>query len=100
MSGRRASARLTPEAAQDYDDILLGSLEFFGYEQTRSYQFILDTGIATIGRFPFAGVQVFGTYRRKLVGSHALYYQVEEHEVVVIRILHQKRNVGLPDLAQ
>src|SRR5687768_8691284 len=95
MSARRRRFVLTPEARSDLSDILLYTEQQWGLAQLRSYNAQLKAAFAQVARFPGLGNlrPDFGSgIRGHRVGHHVVIYQPSDTEVLILRILHVRRD--------
>jgi toxin ParE1/3/4 len=94
MSTPDHKLRFTYAAREDFDSILFHSSTKWDPEQADRYEAAIWEVILEIVAFPESGNAVisrFPGYRRRIVGRHAIYYQVRDGEVIVERILHEKQ---------
>jgi toxin ParE1/3/4 len=107
------TARLTPQAEQDIDQILDHTLSTFGIAQFRKYQSLLDRAIADIAETPFRPgsnarpelgerhrswhVQLTG--KRHGAAAHIIFYFCVTanpgSDIVILRILHERMDPEL-----
>jgi toxin ParE1/3/4 len=107
------TARLTPQAARDIDQILDYTLNAFGISQFRRYQSLLNQAIADIAETPLRGgskkraelgdnhrswhIQLTG--KRQGSASHIIFYYClspdPATDIVVLRILHESMDPKL-----
>lgn len=83
---------VTPRAASDLIGIWLYTSEEWGVDQADKYLDQLDAGMKQLVDHPSPGANyahVLPGYRRFQVEHHAVFYQVIEPEVLVVRVLHQ-----------
>lgn len=95
MSSRELPVILTPEARDDFESISLGGLLEWGLEQARSYEASINHALQQLGRFPELGrtrEEFFPGGRSLPVGQHVIFYRIDTAAVVVIRLLHAKRD--------
>jgi toxin ParE1/3/4 len=96
MSVRKLPLVLSLEAQRELRDILLYTEQQWGRTQRRAYRKQLDIAFARIGRFPDLGIlrpeigQGVRTYR---VGQHVIIYQPSDVDVLIVRILHVRRDL-------
>ncbi len=87
---------LSQAADADLTEILSYGVEQFGEETGEAYVVGFDASFALIAEHPFAGA-VHGDVRppiRSLAhGSHRIFYDVLEGQVIVQRILHKAMDV-------
>lgn len=82
---------ITPKAESDLTGIWLYTCEEWGAEQADTYLDQLEAGMKQLLRYPLLGADythVLTGYRRLQVEHHAVFYQVLEPEVLVVRVLH------------
>lgn len=99
------TARRTPLAERDIDDILTETIRLFGERQFARYVDLIERAIAAVARDPMllssrarpeigAGVRSFrlddvgGKPRPR--ASHQLFYVALPGEVVILRVLHER----------
>lgn len=83
---------VTPRAASDLIGIWLYTSEEWGVDQADKYLDQLDAGMKQLVDHPSLGANyahVLPGYRKLQVEHHAVFYQVIEPEVLVVRVLHQ-----------
>ena len=83
--------RLSPEAEDDLRDILQNTLDRWGREQQDRYEAARTSAFQALLRFPSLGRDVGGSRagaRRYRVEQHAIFYEADDDEVRVARILH------------
>ncbi|MGO1659488.1 MAG: type II toxin-antitoxin system RelE/ParE family toxin [Marinobacter sp.] len=83
---------VTPKAESDLIGIWVYTYEEWGVDQADKYLDQLDEGMKQLINHPSLGADythVFPGYRRLQVEHHAVFYQVLEPEVVVVRVLHE-----------
>lgn len=83
---------VTPKAESDLTGIWLYTCEEWGANQSDKYLDQLEDGMKQLLRHPLLGADyahVFPGYRRLQVEHHAVFYQVLESEVLIVRVLHQ-----------
>jgi len=83
---------VTPKAESDLIGIWVYTCEEWGVDQADKYLDQLDEGMKQLINHPSLGADythVFPGYRRLQVEHHAVFYQVLEPEVVVVRVLHE-----------
>ncbi|SNY49456.1 toxin ParE1/3/4 [Arsukibacterium tuosuense] len=83
---------ITPKAESDLIGIWRYTCEEWGAEQADRYLDQLEVGMNQLLRYPLLGVDyahVLSGYRRLLIEHHAVFYQVLEQEILVVRILHE-----------
>lgn len=83
---------VTPKAESDLIGIWVYTCEEWGVDQADKYLDQLQTGMLQLIDHPSLGANyahVLHAYRRLQVEHHAVFYQVLESEVLVVRVLHQ-----------
>ena len=89
---------VTPKAESDLIGIWMYTCEEWGDEQADKYLNQLEAGMKRLIDHPSLGADyahVFPGYRRLQVEHHAVFYQVLEPEVLVVRVLHE--DMDAPD---
>ena len=87
---------LTDEAQEDYQDILLHTLEKWGETQLEIYDALLDKALNSIKEDPRLGKknrQLPLTYRVYHVGRHYIVFREEGEDVIIVRILHDQMDL-------
>ena len=95
MPGSRAY-RLSPLAEADLEEIWLYTFKRWSLEQADSYlASIVDAfeGLAS-GVKTGKSVEVRDGYFKYAVGSHVVFYRLTEDSIDIMRILHQRMDVG------
>ncbi len=88
-----ARYELTSAADQDFENIFEFGIDSFGVAQALSYQNGMKQRFAKLAEQPklYPAVDhIRADYRRSVYGSHSIYYCVESHGVVIVRILGQQ----------
>lgn len=83
---------VTPKAESDLVDIWLYSCEEWGLDQADKYLDLLEMGMKQLLNHPLLGANysyVRQGYRRLQIEHHAVFYQVLEPEIRVVRVLHE-----------
>ena len=83
---------ITPKAESDLVGIWMYTCEEWGVEQADRYLDQLEVRMKQLIDHPSLGVDyahVFHGYCRLQVEHHAVFYQVLELEVLVVRVLHE-----------
>lgn len=83
---------VTPKAESDLIGIWVYTCEEWGVDQADNYLDRLETGMKRLIDHPSLGANydhVFSGYRRLHVEYHAVFYQLHESEVLVVRVLHE-----------
>ena len=86
----------SPAAEDDIDSIWTYSAENWGPDQADRYTDEIQDACLTLasGRRQGRDVDVRPGYLKCLTGSHVIYYRVREDQIVVIRVLHGRQDVG------
>ncbi|HCL4203872.1 TPA: type II toxin-antitoxin system RelE/ParE family toxin [Pseudomonas aeruginosa] len=85
--------RLTRDAQQDLTAIRRYTVNTWGQEQSRKYLQGARETIELLVEFPGQGVVRLGVGEGVFsfpYGSHMLYYRIEEEQLVVFAVLHQR----------
>jgi toxin ParE1/3/4 len=85
--------RLTRKAEWDIDDIYVESARQFGIRQAERYGDSLDACLSLLAANPFMArerTEIARPVRVHAHGSHLVVYEVEQSDVIVLRILHQR----------
>ena len=83
---------VTPKAESDLTGVWLYTCEEWGIEQADIYLDQLGAGIKQLMSHPLLGANyahVARGYRRLQIEHHAVFYQVSESEVLIVRVLHE-----------
>ena len=83
---------VTPKAESDLTGIWLYTCEEWGVDQADVYLDQLEAGVNQLITHPSIGADyahVLPGYRRLQVKHHAVFYQVHEPEVLIVRVLHE-----------
>ena len=83
---------ITPKAESDLIGIWVYTCEEWGVEQADKYLDQLEEGMKQLVNYPSLGTNyahVLPGYRRLQVAHHAVFYQVLEREILVVRVLHE-----------
>ncbi|AJD46464.1 toxin, ParE-ParD toxin-antitoxin system [Isoalcanivorax pacificus W11-5] len=84
---------VTPKAESDLVGIWMYTCEEWGVDQADKYLDQLEGGMKQLINHPSLGADyahVFPGYRRLQVEHHAVFYQVFELEILVVRVLHEE----------
>ncbi len=95
MSFPERTVILSPDAQDDFTDILLYTLQEWGEDQSDRYGATLQQAIVALGRFAEIGEprpHLFSGCRIRRIGRHILYYRVLNGAVEIVRILHERTN--------
>ena len=96
MPGKRRVCLLSPRAEADLEEIWLYTYRNWSIEQADGYHAaIVDAfdGLATGGKTGRV-VDIRDGYFKYAVGSHLVFYRLTERELIVVRVLHQRMDVG------
>ena len=88
-----AGYELTYAADQDFENIVEFGLDTFGVDQALRYQKGMMQRFAKLAEQPklYPAVDhIRAGYRRSVYGSHSIYYRIESHGIVIVRILGQQ----------
>ena len=88
---------LSPQAEDDFTDILQYTLETWGETQVYAYRAILDKALLTIQHHPQIGhshPELSAAHRIFSAGQHLIIYRVNDATVYVSRILHERMDIG------
>lgn len=88
-----AEFRLSPAACDDLDGIFDYTIRQWGLDQALRYSRQIEQACAALAQAPALGQDcghIRSGYRRALVGSHCVYFRVEDYGIAVIRVLHQR----------
>jgi len=81
-------------ARQDYEDILLFSVEQWGELQAAKYRNLLDRSLERLLEFPEMGrliPEILAGGRRMKAGEHVVFYTVTADAIIIHRLLHKNR---------
>ncbi|WP_206667187.1 type II toxin-antitoxin system RelE/ParE family toxin [Candidatus Methylobacter oryzae] len=87
---------LSPQAEEDFADILQYTLERWGEQQLYNYRAVLDKVLLTIRQNPQIGHQrpeISQDHRSFPAGQHVIFYRAEQRVVYVSRILHERMDI-------
>ena len=71
------------------------SIERFGLAQARHYRDELIKTFRILSENPFLGQdcqEIKAGYRRHVHGRHVIYYRVDDSQIVILRILHERQD--------
>lgn len=83
---------ITPKAESDLIGVWAYTCEEWGVDQADKYLDQLEAGMKQLINHPSLGTNyahVLPGYRRLQVEHHAVFYQVLENEVLIVRVLHE-----------
>jgi toxin ParE1/3/4 len=90
-----AEVRLSPRASADLDDIAAYGLARHGKDSAAAYFQSFHKVFALLEDHPLSGqIDEDTGFRRWHHRSHRIFYRVDEAEVLIVRIVHQSRDVG------
>jgi toxin ParE1/3/4 len=87
---------LSPQAEEDFTDILQYTLDTWGEAQTYAYRAILDKALLAIQQYPQIGhirPELSAAHRLFPAGRHIIVYRVKDNVVYVSRILHERMDI-------
>lgn len=87
--------KLSQKAAEDFGDIYEYTHLNFGECQAEKYTEDMESCLQTVSEAPFIGRECNDLregVRRHDFQKYAIFYRVREHDIFVIRILHQQMN--------
>ncbi|MCX7108589.1 MAG: type II toxin-antitoxin system RelE/ParE family toxin [Proteobacteria bacterium] len=87
---------LSPQAEEDFADILQYTLEMWGEAQVYTYRAVLDKALLTIQQHPQIGhdcPELSAAHRIFPAGRHLIIYRVGDATVLVSRILHERMDI-------
>ncbi len=90
------SVILSPQAEEDFADILQYTLEMWGEVQANAYQSVIDKALLTIQQHPQIGheyPELSAAHRIFPAGRHLIIYRVGDAAVLVSRILHERMDI-------
>ena len=90
-----AEVRLSPSALADLDDIVAYGIERHGKESAAAYFSSFDSVFALLDDHPLSGqIDEDTGFRRRHHRTHRIFYRVEDEVVLIVRIIHQSRDLG------
>lgn len=96
MGTKQPSYKLTPAAKEDIKEIWFHSVNCWGGKQAEKYIYQLEGKFKILAENPELGRRRFDvhqTYRSLLVGSHVIFYLINEGCVEIIGIPHVSMDV-------
>lgn len=93
----RREYRLAPAAQRDLDAIFDFTVREWGLRQAEHYVAVIESACARLAQAPELAQDcgyIRAGYRRAAVGRHVLYFRVADWGIAVVRILHQRMDVG------
>ena len=98
MSSRKSSAlKLSPQARQDFIDILRFTGETWGHHQLLAYRDKINDALQAISNNPQLGHHrndLPATHLAYLIGAHVIVYRTDADSIGVVRILHQRMSLA------
>lgn len=96
MAARRRSFRLTPRAEADLEDIWLYTVNAWSIQQADRYIGDIVGAIENLaaGKATDRPVEIRAGYFKYPIGAHLLFYKTTETGLLIVRILHQRMDVG------
>jgi len=88
---------LSPQAEEDFADILQYTLEKWGEAQFHAYRAVLDKALLTIQQHPQIGhgrPELSAAHLIFPAGQHLIIYRASDAAVYVSRILHGSMDIG------
>jgi toxin ParE1/3/4 len=97
LPARRRAVLLSPKAESDLEDIWLYTRDHWSPAQAYAYIDAIGDAFDDLatGRKIGRPVGVRDGYLKYAVGSHLAFYRMNDKELVVVRILHQRMDVEL-----
>jgi toxin ParE1/3/4 len=95
MSARKPHLALSQAAQRDFRNLLAYTEQEWGSEQRRMYRQRFTEAFAELLRFPELGSarpELGQGARAYRVGQHMVIYQASDMEVLIVRILHVRRD--------
>jgi toxin ParE1/3/4 len=92
-----AEYRLSPQAQGDLEDIFDYTVAKWGLEQALQYDQLLETALVELAKDPLLApscAHIRPGYRRRSVEQHVIYFRQTSYGIAIIRILHQRMDVG------
>ncbi|MFT4549777.1 MAG: toxin ParE1/3/4 [Verrucomicrobiales bacterium] len=92
-----AEFSLRPKAISDLEEIWEYTVEAWGEEQAERYVRLINKSFRQIADNPSLGRScdvIREGYRKRGVGRHVIFYRTIDGDVVVVRILHDRMDVG------
>jgi toxin ParE1/3/4 len=96
MRGKRGGYRLSPRALADLEEIWLYTFKAWSLEQADSYHSAIVNAFEDLASGGKTGhpVDIREGYFKYPVGAHLVFYRFTESGLVVVRVLHQRMDVG------
>ncbi len=87
---------LSVEAENDLEEIYDYSVDRFGLKVADEYFSQMVEGFDRIAQFPESAIvrnELTADLRSKVYGSHVIFFKVQPEQILIIRILHQSRDM-------
>ncbi|MEM7642312.1 MAG: type II toxin-antitoxin system RelE/ParE family toxin [Pseudomonadota bacterium] len=88
---------ILPDAEADIVDIWHHTIDRWGFDQAVRYDAMMQERIEGLASGRTASQKVDGIrsrMRRALVGQHVVFFREDDEAVTVVRVLHQRMDVG------
>ena len=95
--------RFSAEAEDDVRSILQFSLQTWGPSQRDAYQSAFHKRLADLAKYPLLGQrrdEIFPGCRTLSIRRYIAYYLVADEAVLIVRILHERRDPGQASLTR
>lgn len=92
-----AEYRLSPRAQRDLDAVFDYTVAEWGLAQALRYTDLIEAVCADLAEAPQRAPScdtIRAGYRRRSVEHHVIYFRVTRYGIAVVRILHQRMDVG------
>ncbi len=96
MPVRRRAYRLAPRAESDLEEIWLYTSENWSFDQADRYHNAIVDAFEDLaaGRWTGRPVDIREGYFKHPVGAHFIFYRFTRSGLTVVRVLHQRMDVG------
>jgi toxin ParE1/3/4 len=87
---------LRPDARADLDDIWEFTADRWGLDQAESYLSAFENAFDRAASAPGKGRSIHSssaTFYRVKSGSHFVFYEVANNQIIIVRVLHQAMDV-------
>ena len=94
MSAHKRTLRISPRARQDFDDILLHTLQVWGEDQALVYKEALERAMDQLLDFPELGrpsPEFLSDSRRLVVRHHVIFYVAEAETIMIHGMVHERQ---------
>ena len=88
---------LSPRAQKDLEEIWNYSVKIWGVDQAETYLRQIQKGIEIVVRTPEVGRScdhIREGYRKFPAGSHVVFYRMTKGKIDIVRILHERMDIG------